>query len=126
MRTASLCKTLCFLSGASLMMPAHAMAQCSSDPLRPIMRSRVMPPNPGHVKGVTRLEIHLGVDGAPDSAKILSCNPPPGSAELCQAAVTPAMDELARHYVMTYWRWEMPTFHCEVRAVSTRVNVVWK
>jgi len=90
------------------------------------MRSRVMPPNPGHVTGVTRLEIHLGVDGAPDSAKILRCNPPPGSAEVCSATVSPEMDEAARRYVMNYWRWEMPTFHCEVRAVSTRVNVVWK
>jgi outer membrane biosynthesis protein TonB len=83
---------------------AQAQSQCSQEPLRPIMRSRVMPPNPGQVHGVTRLEIHLGEDGAPDFAKILHCNPPPGSAEVCQSSVTPEMDELARHYVMTYWR----------------------
>jgi len=114
------------LSCLVLMMPAQAQTQCPSEPLRPIMRSRTMPPNPGHVHGVTRLEVHIGVDGAPGTAKILHCNPPAGSAEICQSNVTPEMDEQARRYVMTYWRWEMPTFHCEVKAVSTRVNVLWK
>lgn len=113
-----------------LMTAAAAQAQqapsaCPQDPLRPIMRSHVMPPNPQGLRGLTTLEAHIGVDGAPDAVKIIPCNPQVGSRRACPPAIPPEADAQARAYAMPYWRWQMPTRNCAVYAVTTRVNVAW-
>jgi outer membrane biosynthesis protein TonB len=82
--------------------------------LRPIVHGRVMPPNPEQASGYTQLEIHLDVNGVPESATVIS------------STVTPEMDARAREYVIRYWRWSMPTRNCAVYAVSTRVSVAWR
>jgi hypothetical protein len=106
-----------------LLIPVEAQAQCTDQPLRPIARSHVMPPNPEQVRGTTVVEVHIGPGGVPDSAKVIHYNS--SSAEAGKSGVTPEMDERARQYVLSHWRWELPTHNCEVIPVSTRVDVKW-
>jgi protein TonB len=96
--------------------PPKAVA--SSDPLRPIGRTRTLPPYPPisvrlNESGTTLMEVHITTEGNVDDCKVVKGS---GSERL---------DTAACDHVKRVWRWQPPTNQGAPIAVSTRVSVTW-
>ena len=96
--------------------PPKAVA--SSDPLRPIARTRTLPPYPPisvrlNESGTTLMEVHITTEGNVDDCKVVKGS---GSERL---------DTAACDHVKRVWRWQPPTNQGAPIAVSTRVSVTW-
>ena len=96
--------------------PPKAVA--SSDPLRPIGRTRTLPPYPPisvrlNESGTTLMEVHITTEGNVDDCKVVKGS---GSERL---------DTAACEHVRKVWRWQPPTNQGQPIAVSTRVSVTW-
>jgi protein TonB len=96
--------------------PPKAVA--SSDPLRPIARTRTLPPYPPisvrlNESGTTLMEVHITTEGNVDDCKVVKTS---GSERL---------DTAACDHVKRVWRWQPPTNQGQPVAVSTRVSVTW-
>ena len=96
--------------------PPKAVA--SSDPLRPIGRTRTLPPYPPisvrlNEAGTTLMEVHITTEGNVDDCKVVKGS---GSERL---------DTAACDHVKRVWRWQPPTNQGAPIAVSTRVSVTW-
>jgi protein TonB len=96
--------------------PPKAVA--SSDPLRPIGRTRTLPPYPPisvrlNESGTTLMEVHITTEGNVDDCKVVKTS---GSERL---------DTAACDHVKRVWRWQPPTNQGAPIAVSTRVSVTW-
>lgn len=90
----------------------------ASDPLKPIMRTRTLPPYPPisvrlNESGTTLMEVHITTEGNVDSCKIL------------QTSSSDRLDTAACDHVKRVWRWQPPTNQGAPVAVSTRVSVKW-
>jgi protein TonB len=98
--------------------PPKAAPVASSDPLRPIMRTHTIPPDPPisvrlNESGTTLMEVHITTEGNVDDCKIVTSS----SSE--------RLDNAACDYVKRVWRWQPPTNQGVPTAVSTRVSVKW-
>lgn len=96
--------------------PPKAVA--SSDPLRPIGRTRTLPPYPPisvrlNESGTTLMEVHITTEGNVDDCKVVTSS----SSE--------RLDQAACDHVKRVWRWQPPTNQGQPIAVSTRVSVKW-
>ena len=96
--------------------PPKAVA--SSDPLRPIARTRTLPPYPPisvrlNEAGTTLMEVHITTEGNVDDCKVVKSS---GSERL---------DTAACDHVKRVWSWQPPTNQGQPIAVSTRVSVTW-
>lgn len=96
--------------------PPKAVA--SSDPLRPIGRTRTLPPYPPisvrlNESGTTLMEVHITTEGNVDDCKVVKTS----SSE--------RLDQAACEHVKRVWRWQPPTNQGQPVAVSTRVQVTW-
>ena len=90
----------------------------SSDPLRPIARTRTLPPYPPisvrlNESGTTLMEVHITTEGRVDDCKVVTSS----SSE--------RLDQAACEHVTRVWRWQPPTKEGVPVAVSTRVSVKW-
>jgi len=97
--------------------PAPAMVR-ASDPLRPIARTRTLPPYPPisvrlNESGTTLMEVHITTEGRVDDCKVITSS----SSE--------RLDQAACEHVTRVWRWQPPTKEGVPVAVSTRVSVKW-
>ena len=98
--------------------PAPPKAVASSDPLRPIARTRTLPPYPPisvrlNESGTTLMEVHITTEGNVDDCKVITSS----SSE--------RLDQAACDHVKRVWRWQPPTNQGAPIAVSTRVSVKW-
>jgi len=98
--------------------PAPPRPVASSDPLRPIARTRTLPPYPPisvrlNESGSTLMEVHITTEGNVDDCKVLTSS----SSE--------RLDTAACDHVKRVWRWQPPTLQGTPIAVSTRVSVKW-
>lgn len=96
--------------------PPKAVA--ASDPLRPIGRTRTLPPYPPisvrlNESGTTLMEVHITTQGNVDDCKVITSS----SSE--------RLDQAACDHVKRVWRWQPPTNQGQPIAVSTRVSVKW-
>ena len=96
--------------------PPKAVA--TSDPLRPIGRTRTLPPYPPisvrlNESGTTLMEVHITTEGNVDDCKVVTSS----SSE--------RLDQAACDHVKRVWRWQPPTNQGAPIAVSTRVSVTW-
>lgn len=96
--------------------PPKAVA--TSDPLRPIARTRTLPPYPPisvrlNESGTTLMEVHITTEGNVDDCKVVTSS----SSE--------RLDQAACDHVKRVWRWQPPTNQGQPIAVSTRVSVKW-
>ena len=96
--------------------PPKAVA--ASDPLRPIARTRTLPPYPPisvrlNESGTTLMEVHITTEGNVDDCKVVTSS----SSE--------RLDQAACDHVKRVWRWQPPTNQGQPIAVSTRVSVKW-
>jgi protein TonB len=94
------------------------VAVASSDPLRPIARTRTLPPYPPisvrlNESGTTLMEVHITTEGNVDDCKVITSS----SSE--------RLDTAACDHVKRVWRWQPPTNQGAPIAVSTRVSVKW-
>ncbi len=97
--------------------PAPAQVR-ASDPLRPIARTRTLPPYPPisvrlNESGTTLMEVHITTEGNVDDCKVVTSS----SSE--------RLDQAACDHVKRVWRWQPPTKEGVPVAVSTRVSVKW-
>ncbi|MES2472644.1 MAG: energy transducer TonB [Pseudomonadota bacterium] len=97
--------------------PAPARV-AASDPLRPIARTRTLPPYPPisvrlNESGTTLMEVHITTEGNVDDCKVVTSS----SSE--------RLDQAACDHVKRVWRWQPPTNAGVPVAVSTRVSVKW-
>ena len=98
--------------------PPPPKAVASSDPLRPIARTRTLPPYPPisvrlNESGTTLMEVHITTQGNVDDCKVITSS----SSE--------RLDQAACDHVKKVWRWQPPTNQGQPIAVSTRVSVKW-
>ena len=98
--------------------PAPPRPVASSDPLRPIARTRTLPPYPPisvrlNESGSTLMEVHITTEGNVDDCKIITSS----SSE--------RLDTAACDHVQRVWRWQPPTNQGTPVAVTTRVSVKW-
>lgn len=96
--------------------PPKAVA--SSDPLRPIARTRTLPPYPPisvrlNESGTTLMEVHITTEGNVDDCKVI------------KSSSSERLDTAACDHVKKVWRWQPPTNQGQPIAVSTRVSVTW-
>ena len=98
--------------------PAPPRPVASSDPLRPIARTRTLPPYPPisvrlNESGSTLMEVHITTEGNVDDCKIIT------------SASSERLDTAACDHVKRVWRWQPPTNQGTPVAVTTRVSVKW-
>ena len=98
--------------------PPPKAVVAASDPLRPIMRTHVIPPYPPisvrlNESGTTLMEVHITTGGDVDDCKIV------------QSSSSERLDSAACEFVKSKWRWQPPTKEGAPVAVSTRVSVKW-
>ena len=98
--------------------PPPAAAAPASDPLRPVMRTHVLPPYPPisvrlNEQGTTLMLVHITTDGNVDTCKVETSS----SSE--------RLDNAACDFVKGHWRWQPPTNKGTPTDVSTRVSVKW-
>lgn len=96
--------------------PPKAVA--ASDPLRPIARTRTLPPYPPisvrlNESGTTLMEVHITTEGNVDDCKVI------------KSSSSERLDTAACDHVKKVWRWQPPTNQGQPIAVSTRVSVTW-
>ena len=95
--------------------PAPARV-AASDPLRPIARTRTLPPYPPisvrlNESGTTLMEVHITTEGRVDDCKVIT------------SSSSDRLDQAACDHVTRVWRWQPPTNAGVPVAVSTRVSV---
>ena len=90
----------------------------SSDPLRPIARTRTLPPYPPisvrlNELGTTLMEVQITTEG-----RVSECT-------VVKSSSSERLDTAACDHVQRVWRWRPPTFEGKPIAVKTRVQVTW-
>ena len=98
--------------------PAPPKAVASSDPLRPIARTRTLPPYPPisvrlNESGTTLMEVQITTEG-----RVSECT-------VVKSSSSERLDTAACDHVQRVWRWQPPTFEGKPIAVKTRVQVTW-
>ena len=98
--------------------PAPPKAVASSDPLRPIARTRTLPPYPPisvrlNESGTTLMEVHITTEGNVDDCKVITSS----SSE--------RLDQAACDHVKRVWRWQPPNSKGQPIDATTRVQVTW-
>lgn len=90
----------------------------SSDPLRPIARTRTLPPYPPisvrlNEAGTTLMEVQITTEGNVSECVVV------------KSSSSERLDTAACDHVRRVWRWQPPTFEGKPIAVKTRVQVTW-
>ena len=98
--------------------PPPKAVVAASDPLRPIARTRTLPPYPPisvrlNESGTTLMEVHITTEGRVDDCKVIT------------SSSSDRLDQAACDHVTRVWRWQPPTNAGVPVAVSTRVSVKW-
>ena len=100
-------------------LPPGQVQDCAGHQLlRPIMATHTIPPYPQvsvmtDEQGVVLLDVVIGTDGVPSDVQIANSS---GSLRL---------DEAARDFVMSNWKWQPPLNDCKPVAAKTRVSIKW-
>jgi protein TonB len=98
--------------------PPPAAPRISDTQLRPIARTRTLPPYPPisvrlNESGTTLMEVHITKEGNVDDCKIVTSS----SSE--------RLDNAACDHVKRVWRWQPPTSQGQPVDATTRVSVKW-
>ena len=98
--------------------PAPPPPAISDTVLRPIGRTRTLPPYPPisvrlNESGTTLMEVHITTEGNVDDCKVLNSS----SSE--------RLDTAACDHVKRVWRWQPPTSKGAPVAATTKVSVKW-
>lgn len=131
MKTVALFLSLMLLASL-IQAPAHAADPVAMPPtppgqpqdcagktlLRPIGATHTIPPYPPvsvmtGENGTTLLAVSIGTDGVPTDVQTASSS---GSVRL---------DEAARDFVKSNWKWQPPLIDCKASPVRTRVSISW-
>jgi protein TonB len=103
---------------ASTAAPAPSAVSPPNDPLRPIMKTHILPPYPPiarrlNEQGTTLMELTIAPQGNASECRIV------------ESSSSERLDEAGCDFVKSHWRWQPPTNAGKPVSARTHVSIKW-